>query len=423
MDDIVDEVVAEDASPTGALLAPTVWINRLKFSDGTIVNLQKDDIIVIVGPNNGGKSACLRGIRDILQKENAKNPVVIEVSIVKEGAHEDLVGWLDTFTIRGLNDPANPVFQAMEMGLTFTDSREYWKRPGPCLFRLGRFFCHMLTADERLTSSKPIVSIAITREPPRHPIHYLLRNDDYEKHLSAQFRKAFGVDLIVHRNAGSEVPLLTGERPVPREGDDRVSHRYMLELDKLDQLQNQGDGMRSFASVLLFTLVGRESILLIDEPEAFLHPPQARLLGRTLVTDKPAGRQVFISTHSGDVLRGVLDADKPNVRVLRIRRQGSTNVVKELDSARIQELWKDPLLRYSNILDGLFHEKVIIGESDSDARFYSAVMDAVVQNGGEESRRADLMFTHCGGKDRLPTVVRALRAVEVPVKAVADLMF
>jgi hypothetical protein len=38
----------------------------------------------------------------------------------------------------------------------------------------------------------------------------------------------------------------------------------------------------------------------------------------------------------------------------------------------------------------------------------------------EGTRRPDVMFTHCGGKARLAVVIRALREVDVPVRAVAD---
>jgi hypothetical protein len=91
-----------------------------------------------------------------------------------------------------------------------------------------------------------------------------------------------------------------------------------------------------------------------------------------------------------------------------------------LSNERIKELWDDPLLRYSNILDGLFHESVVVCEADADCRFYSAILDAAMAGKSDEIRRPDLMFTHCGGKARLPVVIRALREVDVPVRAVAD---
>lgn len=58
-------------------------------------------------------------------------------------------------------------------------------------------------------------------------------------------------------------------------------------------------------------------------------------------------------------------------------------------------------------------------ESDGDARFYSAVADALF-DGQDVLRKPDVMFTHCGGKDRLAMVVRALREVDVPTGVAVD---
>jgi hypothetical protein len=184
-------------------------------------------------------------------------------------------------------------------------------------------------------------------------------------------------------------------------------------------LHNQGDGMRGFVGVLLHSLVVDHSAILIDEPEAFLHPPQARLLGRMLVENAPENRQMFIATHSGDFIRGLLDASTQRVRIVRIHREADVNHVKELDNEGIKSIWGDPLLRYSNVLDGLFHEKVIICESDSDCRFYAAILDAVFES-QKETPKPDFMFTHCGGKDRLTVVIQALSSLGVPVIVVSD---
>ena len=272
----------------------------------------------------------------------------------------------------------------------------------------------------RLQTGNPPGNISLSQEAPSHPIHFLQRDDALELDLSEKFRTAFGEDLIVHRNAGGTVPLHVGQRPAVAPGEDRVSLSYIERLEQLPQLHTQGDGMRSFAGVLLATSVGREAMLLIDEPEAFLHPPQARLLGAMLVKGRRPSTQLFIATHSTDVLRGVLDANSPDVKLVRLRRLGNRTVVRLLDNARVQELWSDPLLRYSNILDGLFHDGVVVCEADSDCRFYAAVLEAAQISETSGYKRPDLLFTHCGGKARLPLVIRSLRAVDVPVAAVAD---
>ncbi|AGY58447.1 ATP-dependent nuclease [Gloeobacter kilaueensis] len=398
-----------------------VVINNLTFSDGSEVPVSPNDVVLIVGPNNAGKSATLRAIRDKLQNSGHMSPVLKSLQIQRIGDVNEVDKWLSGWTVRAKNSaPENPIYQALGHGLHRSQIDSDWQRGDHVLGGLSRWFCHLLSADERLQICTPPQNIALARDNPSHPIHFLLRDDKLEVRLSSEFRKAFGVDLVVHRNAGNIVPLHVGERPIPNANEDRLSVTYVERIEELPTLHTQGDGMRSFAGVLLATSVGRESIMLIDEPEAFLHPPQARLLGTTLVQDRNKERQLFIATHSTDILRGVLNAESADVRIIRITRNGFVNTVRLLNSEKIKELWGDPLLRYSNILDGLFHESVVVCEADADCRFYSAVLDAVTMSSTPETKRPDLMFTHCGGKARFPPVIRALRAVDVPVKVVAD---
>ena len=82
-----------------------------------------------------------------------------------------------------------------------------------------------------------------------------------------------------------------------------IDLRTLNDLEKLDLLHEQGDGMRSFILVLINAIISNYSIVFIDEPEAFLHPPQAQLLGKILSKDLPLERQLFLATHSEDFLK------------------------------------------------------------------------------------------------------------------------
>lgn len=399
-------------------MSARAWVENVTFSDGTLIELGKDDVIVIVGPNNSGKSATLRGIHQKFSDSAAASLPIKSITVKTEGTADSLINWLNTNTTKSAEPNSNSLFTAFGHGVRENQARAWWTN-NSSLHGLSNFFCHLLAADERLSSANPPGNISLARQAPQHPIHYLQRNDELEQRLSAQFRSAFGHDLIVHRNAGNEVPLHVGPRPKPEPGKDRLSLGYIEELEKLPTIHTQGDGMRSFAGVLLNTAIGTRTVLLIDEPEAFLHPPQARLLGKMMVVDAHTHKQLFISTHSGDVLRGVLDANSPNVRVIRIRRDGNVNIATQLNNSDVKKVWSDPLLRYSNILDGLFHGKVVVCEGDADCRFYAAVMDAEFDSDASRAR-PDIMFTHCGGKARLPVVIRAIRQLDVPMAVVAD---
>ena len=140
-----------------------------------------------------------------------------------------------------------------------------------------------IATDQRINDSNPVNAIDVSNELPTHPIHMLYKYDQIEHGISKHFRRAFGKDLIVDRAAGSKFPLLVGNRLAPKEEEDRISTSYVERLrGATEQLLQQGDGMRSFASVVLHLLAPTTpSILILDEPEAFLHPPQARYLGKS----------------------------------------------------------------------------------------------------------------------------------------------
>ena len=247
-----------------------------------------------------------------------------------------------------------------------------------------------------------------------HPIYKMANSESLASQVSAYFMQAFGEELIVNRNDFQTVSLHVGPAPNKQSYTIDRQDEYYAIVAALPKLQNQGDGMRSFASILLDTFTSEYSITLIDEPEAFLHPPQARIIAN----NNPEGRQLFISTHSEDFLQGLLDADNENVTIVRINRAGNINSMSVLSNDHIEDLWTNPLLRYSNILSGLFHEKVVVCESDYDCLFYQAVMNAIYESNGEIA--PDILFTHCGGKSRAKDIVRALNAVNVPVVAICD---
>lgn len=274
--------------------------------------------------------------------------------------------------------------------------------------------------ETRITDSNPQKSIATLDQAPSHPIHILHNDDRVEKRISSYFRRAFGEDLFVFRAGGAQWPLLVGTHPSPRPGEDRLSYGYNERLRAgTVPLQNQGDGMRSFVSVALHMLApNTQSVLLLDEPEAFLHPSQARLLGEFIAKEKPDHTQLFVATHSADALQGLLNAAPGNLRVLRIQRDGTLNRVKELDKARAKAISADPLMKFSSVLSGVFHQRIIICESDADCMFYSTVLDLPEVHGEQQP---DVLFVHAGGKHRMAALAESLRALDVTVDVVADM--
>lgn len=391
---------------------PQVFMQNIAFNDSTVLPLTPNSIVVFTGANNSGKSQILRDAENCLNKSNESLQIVLKNSLY------DFRGDIcDEAFLKGhfiINQQGH--FELVGSGNSFDkNALSNWWRERTLYSDLHLLFVKRLSTEMRLT-----VSNALQREihPESHPIYKLYKSEQLAQEISDYFHQAFGVDLIVNRNEMRTIPLHVGQAPDKEAYTIKSQDEYYDLVSALPKLQDQGDGMRSFASILLDTFTSEHSITLIDEPEAFLHPPQARVLGKMLAKNNPNNRQLFISTHSEDFLQGLLDADNENVTVIRINRVDNINKMSILANSEIKKLWSNPLLRYSNILSGLFHEKVVVCESDYDCLFYQAVMNAVYESKGEIA--PDILFTHCGGKSRVKDVVNALRAVNVPVVAICD---
>lgn len=395
-----------------AIQNPQVFLKNIIFNDGTQLPLNYNSVIVFTGANNSGKSQVLRDVETGLDKSNSSPTIVIK------DIEYDFLGTIDeaTFLKGRFNVKQNGYYEMFESGLAFEKStlRSWWENR-TFYNGLHLLFIKRLSTECRLTSSN-----ALQRDdhPERNPIYKLNQNESLAQKLSDYFRQAFGYDLIVNRSDMRTIPLHTGQAPDKTAFTIANQDEYYNQVTKLPKLQEQGDGMRSFASILLDTFTSEYSITLIDEPEAFLHPPQARLLGKMLANNNPDNRQLLISTHSEEFLKGLLDANSENVTVIRINRDSNINRMSVLQNDKIKKLWGNPILRYSNILSGLFHEKVVVCKSDYDCLFYQAIIDSIYEHKNEIA--PDILFTHCGGKTRIKDVVSALKAVNVPVAAICD---
>lgn len=391
---------------------PKVFFRSITFNDGTKIELEHNSIIVFTGANNCGKSQILKDAENFLDATN-KLPEIVVRNIEPEFlGNFDNKEFLDKYF--NINKQGDLQLIGTARAVSKKDWINFWTQH--TLFaQLYKLFLRRISTEFRLIASNPLNRSATLGTSP---IYYLNKSENLTQKISDYFHQAFGVDLVLNRNDMETIPLHVGKGPDKKAYTMDRHDEYYAEVSKLPQLKEQGDGMRSFASILLDTFTSEHNITLIDEPEAFLHPPQARILGRMLAQNNPHNRQLFIATHSEDFLQGLIEADVQNVTVVRINRIDNINHISILMNDELKILWSNPLLRYSNILSGLFHEKVILCESDYDCLFYQAIIDAMYEHSNK--RQPDILFTHCGGKSRMKDIIKALKALNVPVVAICD---
>ena len=139
-----------------------------------------------------------------------------------------------------------------------------------------------------------------------------------------------------------------------------------------------------------------------------------RIIGKTLRNDQ----QAFISTHSEEIIKGILEVCPQRVKIIRITRNENCNSFSILDNNKFSEIWNDPLLKYSNIMTSLFHKDVVLCESDSDCKMYSIVERHLKEELGQYS---ETLFIHCNGKHRMGRIAKALKSLDIKVKLIPDI--
>lgn len=142
-------------------------------------------------------------------------------------------------------------------------------------------------------------------------------------------------------------------------------------------------------------MVAEHSLFIIDEPEAFLHPPQAKMIGNDVVA-MSEGKQCFIATHNIDFIKGVIEANSSRVKIIKIDRVGDKGSFNLISNESIAEIASDKNLKYTNILDGLFYDEIVLCEDETDCKFYSAILESI--NLAKYQRS---LFCAVGGKDQM----------------------
>jgi len=192
-------------------MAVRFWLDEIQFSDTTRIKLSKNDIVVLVGPNNAGKSATLKETLGLIKASHFKSKVVKSISMNREGSE------LDFFSLIASNSfidstKEQPLYSGFNFSFYKNVAKSNWDNYKKGIEHIFTIFCNLLTTEQRLQAANPATSIQLTQKPVQHPIHFLQKNDKLEQKFSDYFRQAFGMDLIIHRNSGSISSLLCWQK-------------------------------------------------------------------------------------------------------------------------------------------------------------------------------------------------------------------
>lgn len=392
---------------------------KLKTKENQEIQLGK--INILVGANNVGKSQTLIDIKDRMITGTASKPVLIDEFIFKKPANfDELFSGLKLESHKTSIEHHNAVGinnqllgaesiaihkQSLENQFDATDNLDF------LLGNLSKLRLSFLDASSRLSLAQTVKSFNPHTETPQNILHSLLKDQITENELNKAFKKAFSMSVRMDDSGYTEFCIRVAKnfRKIP----DNTREAFPI-MSKYNKLDNQGDGFKSFVGIVLSILFSNDRIILIDEPEAFLHPAQAKFLGKWIAdqANRISG-QLIISTHNSNFLAGILTSTR-NVNIYRVNRVDDNTTFHLLPPSATSRLAKSPLLSSQRVLESIFHKGVIVCEADADRTVYQTVASKLYNN-------QNIYFLHSHNKQTLKNVVELLQDARIPVGAIADI--
>ncbi|QDH15578.1 ATP-binding protein [Oecophyllibacter saccharovorans] len=389
-------------------------------------------VTIFVGPNNSGKSLLLREIANFCRTGQSSGTILDGLKFRKRSDEEidkNLEALRDNKRNSGEGNEPNQEFLYFEGGrapIRALDYRQSQQNPNEHLTVFAPYcvapYVLLLDGPGRIDLTKAQKRGDL--KDPKSTFAKLLMDDTGRKTLREILYDALDLYLGMDDSVNGSIHLRYGGTPPPNE--------HQLEGDTLKWMENTtpiqecGDGVKAFTGMLLALHTGDSKVMLIDEPEAFLHPPLAHKLGREVAkAASQSGKQVFVSTHSSHFLMGAIQSGA-EVNVVRLTYQPASATQPETATARtlsndaMHTMIYEPLLRSANALSGLFYEGILVTEADADRAFYQEINERLLEKDPKRGA-ANTLFLNANGKDSVYKIVGPFRKLGIPVAAILDI--
>jgi ABC-type cobalamin/Fe3+-siderophores transport system ATPase subunit len=387
-------------------------------------------VTVFVGPNNSGKSRVLTEIEQYCRggTKNAAAAILDDITF-------------SPFTPDAAEKAIAPLRQAPNSGemlqvdhvmIGSRYNRQQVSLPA-LLQRLiapstdPRTFCQwflvhstlMLNGQNRIALVNQ-QSAGDMQQIPQSSFQSLFRDDAKRHEVRRIIHEAFGVHFVLDpTNLGQLRARLSSRAPLD-DMEERGIHKQAVDFHAQALLIEQAsDGVKAFAGIVTEVIAGDPRVILIDEPEAFLHPALAsKLAFEVAKAARVADKRVFVSTHSPAFVMGCIQSGAP-INIVRLTYRGGVATARVLPSQEILELMRHPLLRSTGVLSGLFYEFVVVTESDADRAFYQEINERLLQFKPDWGI-PNCLFINAQNKQTVQTIMRPLRQLGIPAAAVVD---
>ena len=377
-------------------------------------------INVFVGANNCGKTQLLKDMLSYITGKAGETIVLNELDIPYPDTWEDIETAYNMHII-DLNQSKqikhiSPTLDADPTGpssLSLVENIKHWLKNDKRQFRAatGAGLVSYLNTDNRLKMAmSQAVQQNLQKRGAKNVLEALyLSGADSTGKVRQCVKKIFGKDVFLNPfnlgtleyRIGVDFSFIS---PNPQEA--------FQQLSSFPLLDTQGDGMRSVLGIVSAIVSVKKPIILLDEPEAFLHPPQALQLGEIISGLVQPSQQIFIATHSADFLRGLLSSTRDAV-IIHLDRAEDVTTANVLDSATLNQIVADPLLSSSRVLEGMFYKGVVATEADADSVFYQRLFQKI-------GAADEIHFVNAHNKQTLKKIIDPYKKLGIKFAMIAD---
>ncbi|PYP85547.1 MAG: ATPase [Candidatus Angelobacter sp. Gp1-AA117] len=251
-------------------------------------------------------------------------------------------------------------------------------------------------------------------------LQVLFRDDGKREQVRRIVHEAFGLYFVIDPTKLGTFRIRLSCRAPLDDREERGIHGAAVKFhaDALP-IESASDGIKAFIGIITEIIAGDPSVVLIDEPEAFLHPSLAFQLGKEVSRISSAsGKSLFVATHSANFVMGCIQSGSP-VNIIRLTYRASVATARVLHNDNILRLMRNPLLRSTGVLNGLFYEFVVVTESDTDRAFYQEINERLLRF-TPSAGIPNCLFLNAQNKQTVQTLIRPLRDLGIPAAAIVD---
>jgi hypothetical protein len=401
----------------------------LKFTElESPIVLPTEGITIFVGPNNSGKSLILKEL-DTQLRHHAKleGLKVIQDFELTWPTTEQTAQYLNKLA---RHRPQSSDHNLVDITVFSVNSRQNKRLSRENILSVANekmnkhwFFAELLSnfvvrLDGRtrfdLTNDAPMGDIIGDSESI---LGQIFKDDVQRKAIRSLLHDALGLYFVIDPTNLGTARIRLSEHP-PNADEQSLNAAARKYHGEAIHIKDASDGVQAYVGIITAILSGEFRTILIDEPEAFLHPPLARKLGSQLATlaTKNSG-SLLASTHSSDFLMGCIQATK-DVRVVRLEYSKGKSKGRVVDSKILETIFRSPLLRSANVISALFYDGVVVTESDNDRAFYAEIYYRLAE---ANKNWPSVLFINAQNKQTIKDIIRPLRQFGIPAAAIPDI--